>query len=81
VGYEFSDVFLKDLSGVPQDQDVEFIIELQPGTTPISRRLYKMTPRELAELKVQLNGLFNKGYISLSSSLWGCPALFVKKKD
>jgi hypothetical protein len=52
VGYEFSDVFLKDLSGMPQDRDVEFFIELQPGTTPISRRSYKMTPRELAELKV-----------------------------
>jgi hypothetical protein len=40
-----------------------------------------MTPKELADLKVQLNKLLEKGYIRLSSSPWGCPALFVKKKD
>jgi hypothetical protein len=57
------------------------MIELQPGTAPISRRPYKMTPKELAELKVQLNELLDKGYIYPSSSPWGCPALFVKKKD
>jgi hypothetical protein len=66
---------------MPPDRDVEFVIELQPGTAPISRQPYKMTPKELAELKVQLNVLVDKGYIRLSSSLWGCPALFVKKKD
>jgi hypothetical protein len=48
---------------------------------PISRRPYKMTPKELAELKIQLNELLNKGYIRLSSSPWGGPALSVKKKD
>jgi hypothetical protein len=66
---------------MPPDQDVEFIIELQPGTAPISRRSYKMTLNELAELKIQLNELLGKGYILPSSSPWGCPALFVKKKD
>jgi hypothetical protein len=66
---------------MPLDWDVEFVIELQPGTTPISRWLYKMTPKELAELKVQLNELLDKGYIRPSSSPWGCPALFVKKKE
>jgi hypothetical protein len=81
VACEFSDVFPEDLPGMPSDRDVEFIIELQPGTTPISRRPYKMTPEELAELKVQLNELLDKGYIHPSSSPWGCPALFVKKKD
>jgi hypothetical protein len=45
-------VFPDDLLGVPQDWDIEFTIELQPGMTPISRRPYKMTPKELAELKV-----------------------------
>jgi hypothetical protein len=65
----------------PPDRNVEFIIELQPGTTPISRQPYKITPKELAELKVQLNELLDKGYIHPSSSSWGCPALFVKKKD
>jgi hypothetical protein len=78
---EFPDIFLEDLSSMPLDQDVEFIIELQPGTAPISKRPYKMTPKELAELKVQLNELLDKGYIRLSSSPWGCPALFMKKKD
>jgi hypothetical protein len=81
VACEFSDVFLEDLPGMPPDWDVEFIIELQPGTTPISRRSYKMTPKELVELKVQLNELLDKGYIRPSSSPWGCLALFMKKKD
>jgi hypothetical protein len=66
---------------MPPDQDVEFVIELQPGTAPIFRRSYKMTPKELAELKVQLNELLDKGYIRSSSSPWGCLVLFVKKKD
>jgi hypothetical protein len=74
-------IFSEDLLGMPPDRDAEFIIELQPGTAPISRQPYKMTPKELAELKVQLNELLDKGYICPSSSPWGCPALFVKKKD
>jgi hypothetical protein len=81
VACEFSDVFPEDLPGMPLDWDVEFIIELQPSTTPISRRPYKMTPKELAELKVQLNELLDKGYIRPSSSPWGCLALFMNKKD
>jgi hypothetical protein len=81
VACEFSDVFPEDLLGMPPDRDVEFIIELQSGMTPISRRPYKMTPKELVDLKVQLNELLDKGYIHPSSSPWGCPALFVKKKD
>jgi hypothetical protein len=66
---------------MPLDQDVEFTIELQPDTAPISKRLYKMTPKELAELKIQLKELLDKGYIHPSSSSWGYPVLFVKKKD
>jgi hypothetical protein len=81
IAREFPDVFPDDLIGMPPDQDVEFTIELQPGTAPISRRPYKMTPKELVELKIQLKELLDKGYIHLSSSYWGCPALFVKKKD
>jgi hypothetical protein len=81
IAHEYPDVFSDDLSGMPPDRDVEFTIELQPGTAPISRRPYKMTPKELAELKVQLNELMDKGFIRPSSSPWGCPALFVKKKD
>jgi hypothetical protein len=52
IACEFPDVFPEDLPGTPPDWDVEFIIELQPGTAPISRRPCKMTPKELAELKV-----------------------------
>jgi hypothetical protein len=70
VACEFSDVFPEDLPGMPPNRDVEFIIELHPGTAPISRRPYKMTPKELAELKVQLKELLDKGNIRPSSSLW-----------
>jgi hypothetical protein len=78
---ELPNVFPEDLIGMPLDRDVEFTIELQHSTAPISRRPYKMAPKELAELKVQLKKLLDKGYIRLSSSPWSCPALFVKKKD
>jgi hypothetical protein len=81
VACEFPDVFPEDLPDMPLDRDMEFIIEVQPSMAPISRRPYKMTPKELAELKVQLNELLDKGYIRPNSSHWGCPALFVKKKD
>ena len=73
--------FPEDLSGLPPDRDVQFNIELQPGTAPISRRAYRMPPKELAELKAQLQELIEKGFIQPSSSPWGCPAIFVKKKD
>jgi hypothetical protein len=81
VAYEFPDVFPEDLPGMPTDQDVEFSIELQPSTAPISRRPYKITPKELAELKIQLKELLDKGCIHPSSLPWGYLALFVKKKD
>jgi hypothetical protein len=66
---------------MPPDRDIEFAIELQPGTTPISKRPYRMPPAELEELKKQLQELLDKGFIRPSTSPWGCPALFVKKKD
>jgi hypothetical protein len=78
---EYTDVFPDELLGMPPDRDVEFVIELQPGTAPISKRPYRMPPKELAELKTQLQELLDKGYIRPSSSPWGCPTLFVKKKD
>jgi hypothetical protein len=73
--------FLDDLPGLPLDRDVEFRIKLVPGITPISRRPYRIPPNELAKLKIQLQELLEKGLIRPSSSPWGCPALFVKKKD
>jgi hypothetical protein len=78
---EYPDVFPDDLPGMPPDRDMEFIIELQPGTASISKRPYRMPPNELAELKIQLQDLLDKGFIHPSASPWGCPALFVKKKD
>jgi hypothetical protein len=78
---EYLDVFPDDLPGMPPDRDIEFIIELQPGTASISKRPYRMPPNELAELKTQLQDLLDKGFIRPSASPWGCPALFVKKKD
>ena len=78
---EFPDVFPEELPGLPPNREIEFKIELLPGTAPISRRPYRMPPNELAELKIQLHELLEKGLIRPSSSPWGCPAIFVKKKD
>jgi hypothetical protein len=78
---DYPDVFPDKLSGMPPDRDIEFAIELQPGTAPISKRPYRMPLTELAELKKQLKELLDKGFIRPSTSPWGCPALFVKKKD
>jgi hypothetical protein len=78
---EYPDVFPDDLPGMPPDGDIDFIIELQPGTAPISKRPYRMPPNELAEIKIQLQDLLDNGFIRPSASPWGCPALFVKKKD
>jgi hypothetical protein len=78
---ESADVFPDELLGMPLDRDIECAIELQPGTTPISKRPYRMPPAELAELKKQLQELLDKGFIRPNTSPWGCPALFVKKKD
>jgi hypothetical protein len=79
--WEYPDVFPNELPGMPPDRDIEFAIELQPGTAPISKIPYRMPPAELVELKKQLQELLDKGFIRPSTSPWGCPALFVKKKD
>jgi hypothetical protein len=81
VVYEFSDVLPEDLPRLLSDRDVEFTIELESGTAPILRHPYHMVPPELAEMKKQLEDLLQKGFIRPSSSPWGCPAIFVKKKD
>jgi hypothetical protein len=81
VVYEYLDVFPDDLSGMPPDRATEFKIELQPGTAPVYKRSYPMTRNEMTELKTQLQELLNKGYIRPSCSPWGCPAIFVSKKD
>jgi hypothetical protein len=78
--WEFLDAFLDNLPGIPPERDIEFKIELQPDTAPIAKALYKMSPIELAELKIKLQDLLNKGFIRPSYSPWGCPALFVSMK-
>ena len=77
---EYAEVFPDDLYDMPPDRNIKFVIELQPGTTPISKRPYRMPPKELAELKIQLQELLDKGFIHPSASPWGCPVLFVKKR-
>jgi hypothetical protein len=78
---EFPDVFLEELTGMQSERDIEFLIQLEPGTAPVSKQPYKMAPPKLEEMKKQLSSLMEKGYIRPSSSPWGCPALFVTKKD
>jgi hypothetical protein len=78
---EFLDIFLDDLPGMPPKRDIVFKIELQPGTAHITKSPYRMTRDELAELKIQLKDLLDKGYIRPSSSPLACSTLFVKKKD
>jgi hypothetical protein len=78
---EYLDVFPEELLGMPPDRDIEFLIELLPGTPAISKRPYRMPVKELVELKKQLAKLHAKGFICPSSSPWGAPVLFVEKKD
>jgi hypothetical protein len=78
---DFSGVFPEQLPGMPPDREVEFVIDLLPGTAPISKRPYQMSVEELKELKKQLTELQEAGYIRLSSSPWGASVLFVQKKD
>ncbi|KAL0556276.1 hypothetical protein IC582_004788 [Cucumis melo] len=78
---DYPDVFPEELPGLPPHREVEFAIELEPGTVPISRAPYRMAPAELKELKVQLQELLDKGFIRPSVSPWGAPVLLVKKKD
>jgi hypothetical protein len=78
---EFMDVFPEELPGMPPEREVEFYIDLIPGTAPIAKRPYRMAPTELAELKLQIADLQQKGYIRPSSSPWGAPVMFVSKKD
>ncbi|KAL4026395.1 hypothetical protein IC575_014824 [Cucumis melo] len=78
---DYPDVFPEELPGLPPHKEVEFAIELEPGTVPISRAPYRMAPAELKELKVQLQELLDKGFIRPSVSPWGAPVLFVNKKD
>ena len=78
---KYEDVFPDELPGLPPHRDVDFIIELHPSTSPISMTPHRMAPFELQELKVQLQDLLDKSFIRPSTSPWGAPILFAKKKD
>nr|GFA62159.1 putative reverse transcriptase domain-containing protein [Tanacetum cinerariifolium] len=77
----FPKVFPEDLSGLPPTRQVVFQIDLIPGAAPIARAPYRLAPPEMKELSEQLKELSSKGFIRPSSSSWGVPVLFVKKKD
>ncbi|GJU51010.1 putative reverse transcriptase domain-containing protein [Tanacetum coccineum] len=78
---DFPEVFPEDLPGLPPTRQVEFHIELIPGAAPVARAPYRLAPAEMKELAEQLKELSDKGFIRPSSSPWGAPILFVKKKD
>ncbi|GJV59229.1 putative reverse transcriptase domain-containing protein [Tanacetum coccineum] len=78
---DFPEVFPDDLSGLPPIREIEFRIELTPGATLVTKSPYRLAPSELEELSGQLKELQDKGFIRPSSSPWGAPVLFVKKKD
>ena len=78
---DFKDVFPAELPGMPPDREIEFTIDLIPGTSPIAHPPYKMGPKELVELKAQIDELEQKGFIRESVSPWGTPVIFVDKRD
>eukprot|EP00253_Pinus_taeda_P035610 PITA_35610 len=77
---EFADVFPEEIPRLPPKRNIDFTIELMPGTAPVSRAPYRMSVPKLTELKMQLQELLDKNYIRPSMSPWGAPVLFVKKK-
>ncbi|GJS20884.1 putative nucleotidyltransferase, ribonuclease H [Tanacetum coccineum] len=81
VARDITDVFPKDLLGLPPQRQVEFRIDLVPGATPVAKSPYRLAPSEMQELSGQLQELQDKGFIRPSHSPWGAPVLFVKKKD
>jgi hypothetical protein len=78
---DFKDVFADEIPELPPRREIDFSIDLIPGSSPVSKAPYKMSIPELTELKIQIQELLDKGYIRPSVSPWGAPVLFVKKKD
>ncbi|GKC86047.1 putative reverse transcriptase domain-containing protein [Tanacetum coccineum] len=77
---DFPEVFPEDLPGLPPTRQVEFQINLIPGAAPVARAPYRLAPSKMKDLSEQLKELSEKGFIRPSSSPWGAPVLFVKKK-
>ncbi|GJZ67148.1 putative reverse transcriptase domain-containing protein [Tanacetum coccineum] len=78
---EFLEVFPEDLPGLPPVRQVEFQINLIPGTAPVAQAPYRLAPSEMQELSNQLQELADRGFIRPSTSPWRALVLFVKKKD
>ncbi|GKF85081.1 hypothetical protein Tco_0249979 [Tanacetum coccineum] len=78
---EFPKVFPEDLPGLPPVRQEEFQIDLIPGATHVARAPYRLAPSEMQELSNQLQELAERGFIRPSTSPWGAPVLFVKKKN
>ncbi|KAJ0452733.1 putative nucleotidyltransferase, Ribonuclease H [Helianthus annuus] len=78
---DFPDVFPDDLPGPLPARSIEFRIDLVPGATPVAKSPYRLAPSEMQELSSQLQELLDKGFKRPSTSPWGTPVLFVKKKD
>ncbi|GKF27859.1 hypothetical protein Tco_0094201 [Tanacetum coccineum] len=77
----FPEVFPKELPGLPPTRQVKFQIDLMPSVAPVARAPYRLAPSEMKEFSGKLQELSDKGFIRPSSSPWGAPVLFVKKKD
>ena len=71
--HDFQDVFPEELPGMPPVRDVEFVIDLKPGTTPIAKRPYKMPPHELLELKEEIDKVSSQRLHSSKFVCMGCP--------
>ena len=78
---EYEDIFPDELLGLPLHREVDFTIEFHPSTSFVSMTPHRMTPIKFQELKVQLQELLDKGIIRPSTSPWGTPVLFGKRKD
>ncbi|CAI8594761.1 unnamed protein product [Vicia faba] len=78
---EFPEVFPDEIPDVPPEREVEFAIDLVPGTRPVSMTPHRMSASELSELHKQLEELLENKFVRPSVSPWGAPVLLVKKKD
>jgi hypothetical protein len=81
VTYGKADVFPEELPGMPPERELEFTIDLKPGTEPLARTPYRMSTPELQELKMQLKELLDLGLIRPSVSPWGALVISIRKKD
>ena len=77
---EYADVFPDELPGLPPQRDVDFCIEIHPGTSPISMTPHRMAPVELQELKVQIQELLDKGFIRPSTSPWALQSYLRRRR-